>query len=211
MVRAGRAVLLGLLTAVLAAALTGSAPRGAALAGSATSAAGSSRAAAGRSAAPEVGSFRSTRDYSGIPLPVRLRVPAAHVDSALQRLGRNADGTIAVPNDPQVAGWYAQGPRPGQPGPAVILGHVDSVTGPAVFFHLTQLAPGDAIMVDSADGSTRTFRVTSLTRVPKNQFPTDLVYLPTLQPALRLVTCGGSFDRAAHSYRDNVIVFADLA
>jgi hypothetical protein len=198
-----RAVLVAVLTVALAAALTGSAPPGSPSAGQSAS----DRA----TSPPDVASFRSTRDYPGIPVPVRLRVPAARVNTALQPLGRSADGTIAVPDDPDVAGWYAQGPRPGEPGPAVILGHVDSVTGPAVFFHVARLSRGDAIAVDSADGRTFTFRVTDVTRVPKNQFPTDLVYLPTLQPALRLVTCGGSFDTAAHSYRDNVIVFADLA
>jgi hypothetical protein len=211
MAGAARAVLVAVLTAVLAAALTGSAPPGAA-AGSGAGSSSAGRSASGRGTSqPEVGSFRSTRDYPGIPVPVRLRVPAAQVDTPLQQLGRNADGTIAVPDDPDVAGWYAEGPRPGQPGPAVILGHVDSVAGPAVFFHVARLSPGDVITVDSADGSSLAFRVTGVTRVPKNQFPTDLVYLPTLQPALRLVTCGGSFDTAAHSYRDNVIVFADLA
>jgi len=200
MVRAIRAMLVAV---VLAAVLTASAPAGAVI---------RSVAVPGHpNASPEVGSFRSTRDYSGIPIPVRLRVPKVHVDTALQQLGRNADGTIAVPDNPDVAGWYAEGPRPGQPGPAVILGHVDSASRPAVFYAVNRLAPGDTITVDSADGSTRTFRVTGLTRVPKNEFPTDLVYLPTLEPALRLVTCGGSFDTAAHSYRDNVIVFADLA
>jgi hypothetical protein len=203
MAGAARAVLAAVLTVVLAAALTGSAPNGSSSAG---------RSASNRATSqPDIASFRSTRDYSGIPVPVRLRVPAAHVDTALQSLGRNADGTIAVPDNPDVAGWYAEGPRPGEPGPAVILGHVDSVSGPAVFFHVARLARGDVITVDSADGRTFTFRVTGVTRVSKNQFPTDLVYLPTLQPELRLVTCGGSFDTAAHSYRDNVIVFADLA
>jgi hypothetical protein len=206
---AARAGLVAMLTAVLAAALTGSAPGAPAQSGAGSSSAG--RSTSGPDSPPEVASFRSPRDHPDIPVPLRLRVPAAHVNTALQRLGRNADGTIAVPDDPNVAGWYAEGPRPGQPGPAVILGHVDSAMGPAVFINLARLSPGDTIAVDSADGSTRAFRVTGVTRVPKNQFPTDLVYLPTLQPALRLVTCGGSFDRAAHSYRDNVIVFADLA
>lgn len=206
MAGAVRTLLVALVTVAVAAALTASAPAGAA-ARPAVSSSASDRIAA----PPELGSFRSTRDYSGIPIPVRLRIPKARVDTALQKLGRNADGTIAVPDNPDVAGWYAEGPRPGQPGPAVILGHVDSSARPAVFFSVARLSPGDAITVDSADGSTRTFRVTGVTRVPKNKFPTDLVYLPTLQSALRLVTCGGSFDTAAHSYRDNVIVFADLA
>jgi hypothetical protein len=204
---AGRGVLVAALTALLAAALTGSTLPGS----SGTAAAGVGGATPQALTSPEVGSFRSTREYATVPTPVRLRVPAARVDTALQPLGRMADGTIAVPDDPNIAGWYADGPRPGQPGPAVILGHVDSVTGPAVFFDVARLSPGATIAVDTADGSTINFRVTGVTRVPKNQFPTDLVYLPTLEPSLRLVTCGGNFDRAAGSYRDNVIVFADLA
>jgi hypothetical protein len=157
---------------------------------------------------PAIDGFRSTRTYNAVPAPVRLRVPAAHVDTPLQRLGRAADGTVAVPASPDVAGWFAEGPRPGQPGPAVMLGHVDSTSGPGVFYHLAELAPGAVVSVDREDGSTVGFRVTALARVPKTGFPTDQVYAPTLEPSLELVTCGGSFDRRTHSYRDNVIVYA---
>jgi sortase (surface protein transpeptidase) len=156
-----------------------------------------------------VGSFRSVRSYEEVAAPVRLRIPAARVDTPLQRLGRAADATIEVPSDFGVAGWFGEGPRPGQAGPAVILGHVDSHTGPGVFYQLAGLAKGAEVDVDRADGSTATFRVTGLQRVPKAGFPTDLVYGPTLEPSLRLVTCGGSFDRATGSYLDNVIVYAD--
>jgi hypothetical protein len=156
-----------------------------------------------------VDSFRSTRTYYAVAEPVRLRIPAAGIDTSLQSLGRNPDGTIAVPTDPDVAGWYAEGPRPGQQGPAVILGHVDSTDGPAVFFDLARLPRGAAVYVDLADGSSAGFRVIGLSTVPKTRFPTDSVYLPTLQPSLRLVTCGGTFDYAARHYRDNVIVYAD--
>jgi hypothetical protein len=155
-----------------------------------------------------VDSFRSARVYDAVAPPVRIRIPAAHVDTALQRLRRAPDGTIRVPSRPGIAGWYAEGPRPGQPGPAVMLGHVDSATGPAVFFHVPELRPGDAVHIDRADGSTARFRVTHLSQVPKNRFPTDLVYAPTLDASLRLVTCGGSVDPASRHYRDNVIVFA---
>jgi Sortase domain len=154
-------------------------------------------------------SFRSARTYPTVAPPVRLRIPALHVSSSLLRLGKAKGGTIEVPKRTDIAGWYKDGPRPGQPGPAVIVGHVDSAaTGPGVFFNLYRLKRGTAILVDRADGSTTTFRVTEVSRVPKTQFPTDLVYTPTLQPTLRLVTCGGSFDRAKGSYRDNVIVYA---
>ena len=91
----------------------------------------------------------------------------------------------------------------------MILGHVDSRSGPGVFFPLAGLAPGTEVQVDRADGSTVAFRVTSVLQVPKSGFPTESVYGPTLQSSLRLVTCGGSFDQAAGSYRDNVIVSAD--
>jgi hypothetical protein len=159
-------------------------------------------------ATPVADTFRSVRGYPAVALPVRLRIPALHLVSTLHRLGRLADGTIAVPGRPDVAGWYEQGPRPGQPGPAVILGHVDSRTGPGIFLDLVRIAPGAAIHVDRADRTTVTFRVTEVARVSKTRFPTDLVYAPTLEPALRLVTCGGSFDESQRSYRDNVIVFA---
>jgi sortase (surface protein transpeptidase) len=155
-------------------------------------------------------SFTSARTYPAVAPPVRLRIPAIGVDTRLDRLGLQADGTIAVPRRAGVAGWYARGPRPGQPGPAVVLGHVDSRTGPGVFVNLARLGAGDRIRIDRADGTAVTFRVTEVTRVPKARFPTDLVYAPTLDPALRLVTCGGNFDRARRSYRDNVIAFADL-
>jgi hypothetical protein len=152
--------------------------------------------------------FRSARTYPGVAAPVRLRIPALRVDSVLQQLDLLADGTVAVPERADIAGWYAQGPRPGQPGPAVILGHVDSRTGPGIFLNLIRMRRGAAVHVDRADGSTVTFRVTAVSRVSKSRFPTDVVYAPTLEPTLRLVTCGGSFDKTQRSYRDNVIVFA---
>ena len=170
-----------------------------------------SRVVASSRAAPvpasQIDAFRSVRTFDMIAEPVRLRIPALQVDTPLERLGRQPDGTIAVPESPNIAGWYVAGPRPGQPGPAVILGHVDSINGPGVFFRLDQLSPGAAVEVDRADGTTAGFRVVSLSRVPKTNFPSDLVYSPTLQPSLRLVTCGGSFDYRARSYRDNVIAY----
>ena len=172
------------------------------------SAAGSQPSPASTDAVVEADAFRSTRAYLQVALPVRLRIPAAGVDTELQQLGRLDDGTIAVPTDSDLAGWYAEGPRPGQPGPAVILGHVDSKRGPAVFYELRRLPMGTEIHVDRADGSTMTFRATGRSQVPKTLFPTELVYGATLEPSLRLVTCGGEFDRSAGSYLDNVIVYA---
>jgi hypothetical protein len=154
-----------------------------------------------------VGGFRSSRRYLAVAAPVRLRIPAAGVRTALEPLGLAADGTIALPSRPDRAGWYAGGPRPGQPGPAVVIGHVNW-SGPAVFGRLATLRAGDTVYVDRAGGSTIAFRVTGQRQVPKSRFPSDLVYGPTLEPSLRLVTCGGVLDRANRNYLDNVIVFA---
>ena len=150
------------------------------------------------------------RGYRATPVPVRVEIPRIAVASTLERLGRAPDRTVQVPSDWDVAGWYAAGPRPGDPGSAVILGHVDSKRGPAVFFRLRQLRRGDAITITRADGSSVRFVVERINQYPKDRFPTDAVYYPTLTPALRLVTCGGQFDASAGHYRSNVIVFATM-
>jgi hypothetical protein len=158
--------------------------------------------------------FRSTRGYQATPVPARLEIPAIGVDTVLQRLGRAPDGTVEVPAGPrewEEAGWYEGGTRPGDPGSAVILGHVDSRRdGPAVFYRLRELRRGDQIKVVRADGSIVRFSVDRTEQYPKSRFPTDAVYYPTLTPGLRLVTCGGEFDTSIHHYRSNVIVFATL-
>jgi sortase (surface protein transpeptidase) len=154
-------------------------------------------------------SFHSVRSYADVAEPVRLRIPALGVDAPLTHLGVAPNGTIEVPADFAVPGWFDQGPRPGQPGPAVILGHVDSKAGPAVFYRLNRLPVGAVVFVDRADGSTVDFRVRGMQHVAKTAFPTDLVYAPTLEPSLRLVTCGGHFDHTKSSYTDNVIVYAE--
>jgi hypothetical protein len=147
---------------------------------------------------------------SGAPAPVRLRIPAIGVDSGLARLGLNADGTIQVPPDSGQAGWYAGGPAPGQAGPAVILGHLDSYTGPAVFYRLSGLRPGDGVRVSRDDGSELRFVVQRVATFPVEAFPTDQVYGVTGEPALRLITCAGTFDVAQRRYQSNVVVFAAL-
>jgi Sortase domain len=154
--------------------------------------------------------FRSTRSYQPTPLPVRVTIPSIGVASSLDRLGRAPDKTVQVPSQWELAGWYALGPRPGDPGSAVILGHVDSKRGPAVFFRLRQLRRGDAITITRTDGSSVRFVVQRTQQYPKDRFPTDDVYYPTLTPALRLVTWGGDFDATAGHYRSNLIVFATM-
>ncbi|HST83532.1 MAG TPA: class F sortase [Kineosporiaceae bacterium] len=152
--------------------------------------------------------FRSVRTYTGVAVPVRLRIPSQKIDTPLRRLGLAADGTIAAPREWQVAGWYDRGPRPGQNGPAVVVGHIDSRAGPAVFFRLPDLMRGAAVYVDRKDGSTVRFRVAGRRQVAKDRFPATAVYSPSLQPSLVLITCGGTFDRSAGHYRDNIIVTA---
>jgi Sortase domain len=154
--------------------------------------------------------FHSTRGYRATPVPVRIGIPAIGVTSSLDRLGRAPDKTVQVPSRWEVAGWYAPGTRPGDPGSAVILGHVDSKSGPAVFYRLRELRRGDLVEVARADGSTVRFAVQRTEQYDKRRFPTDEVYYPTLTPALRLVTCGGEFDATAGHYRSNIIVFATL-
>jgi sortase (surface protein transpeptidase) len=155
-----------------------------------------------------VAGFRSPRTHPTVALPVRLSIPAIGVDTPLLRLGLQRNGEVEAPQSWQEAGWYTGSARPGQAGPAVILGHVDSTSGPAVFYRLAFLRPGDAVRVTRADGTVAAFRVSGRQQVAKSQFPTDLVYGPTLEPSLRLVTCGGTFDRTSGHYRDNVIVSA---
>jgi hypothetical protein len=154
--------------------------------------------------------FRSTRGYRATPVPVRIGIPGIGVSSPLDRLGRARDRTVQVPSRWERAGWYAPGTRPGDPGSAVILGHVDSKRGPAVFYRLRELRPGDLVEVALAGGSSVRFAVERVEQYPKARFPTAEVYYPTLTPELRLVTCGGTFDATAGHYRSNIIVFAAL-
>jgi sortase (surface protein transpeptidase) len=146
----------------------------------------------------------------GAALPVAVRIPAIGVDSPLVPLALDATGALVPPVDTGTAGWFAEGTVPGAVGPAVIAGHVDSRRGPGVFFGLRRLAPGDAVLVDRADGSTASFTVTAVDRYPKDAFPTARVYAPTSRPELRLITCGGAFDRSQRSYEEDLVVAARL-
>jgi hypothetical protein len=172
---------------------------------------GQDRPADGREA---VRDFRSTRRYRGTPPPVRLEIARIGVSTGLQRLGKDRHGAVDVPLGPHkwdTAGWYSAGTRPGDPGSAVILGHVDSTSGPAVFYRLRELRRGDLVEVVRADGSRARFTVQRVEQYPKARFPTADVYYPTLTPMLRLVTCGGAFNHKVGHYVDNVIVFATLS
>ncbi|MEX5716749.1 class F sortase, partial [Geodermatophilus maliterrae] len=165
-------------------------------------------ATAGTATAPVV---LAQRPEATPAAPTRVRVPAIGVDSGLADLGLDAAGALEVPAEPDTAGWYAGGTVPGAVGPAVVTGHVDSADGPAVFHRLRDLTAGDEVLVDRADGTTARFTVTRVERHPKDAFPTRAVYGPTADAQLRLVTCGGDFDRSVGSYEDNVVAFARLA
>jgi LPXTG-site transpeptidase (sortase) family protein len=143
-----------------------------------------------------------------VPAPVALTIPAAGVQASLTRLGLTAAGELQVPASTAVAGWYTGSPRPGAIGPAVIAGHVDSRVGPGVFFHLSQLRPGDRVYVRRADGTLAVFRVTAVQMYVKDSFPTLAVYGPAPDPELRLITCGGTFDPSKRSYLSNTVVYA---
>jgi sortase (surface protein transpeptidase) len=144
------------------------------------------------------------------PHPARIDIPAVGIASDLVPLGFNADGSMQVPKHFAEAGWFADGPNPGETGPAVIAGHVDSTRGPAVFYRLKDLQAGNDIVVTRVDGTTATFRVARVETYEKQAFPTTAVFGPTPNAELRLVTCGGDFDWSKHSYKSNVVVFATL-
>jgi sortase (surface protein transpeptidase) len=141
--------------------------------------------------------------------PVRLQIPAIGVDSKLMALGLNADGTMEVPPVGFPAGWYTGAPTPGELGPAIIAGHIDW-HGPAVFYKLHDLKLDDQVSVSREDGSVAVFRVTRVEQFPKAQFPTALVYGDIAVAGLRLITCGGLFNKKIGHYDDNIVVFAEF-
>lgn len=141
--------------------------------------------------------------------PKAIRIPAIELaNSSLIELGRKDDGTMEVPKGYDEVGWYKYAPTPGEVGPAILVGHVDSYRGAAVFYRLGQLKPGDIIEVDRVDGTTAKFKVDSVKQFPQNNFPTAEVYGNIDYPGLRLITCGGNFSYSTLEYDHNTIVFA---
>ena len=147
-------------------------------------------------------------------LPLSVEIPAIGVNSTVLHLGVNADGSIQVPSlvtSANDAAWYKYSATPGQIGTSVIEGHVDSDHGPAVFYRLGALRPGDIIEVGLADGTTAIFRITGVREYLKSNFPAKTIYGATHYAALRLITCGGAFDYATGHYLSSTVVFASLA
>jgi hypothetical protein len=140
--------------------------------------------------------------------PARIRIPAIGVDAPVVDLGLEANRTLEVPADTDATGWWSGGTKPGAAGPAVVVGHIDSESGPAVFYRLRQLEGGDRVEVVGVDGTVVPFTVDGLLTTAKDAFPTASVYGPTEGPALRLVTCGGEFDEGSQHYVDNTIAYA---
>jgi sortase (surface protein transpeptidase) len=168
-----------------------------------------------RSDAPSVQPEQTAPAHSRGPLmtrsvPMQVAVPSVNIDTSLLRLGLNADGSLQVPWKPLLAGWYTGSPTPGQLGPAIIAGHVDSwATGPAVFYRLGEVAVGAHVLVTRADASVADFRVTAVTSYPKAAFPTHRVYGDVNRAELRLITCA-KWNSNTQEYDNNIVVFAKL-
>jgi hypothetical protein len=148
------------------------------------------------------------RQSAQVSQPVSLTIPAIGVQGNIIHLGLTASGALQVPSSTAVAGWYTGSPRPGAVGSSVIAGHIDSKTGPGIFFRLSALHPGDRVYVRRADGTLAAFKVTVVRQFAKDTFPTSAVYGAVPDSELRLITCGGTFDPQLGSYLSNTVVYA---
>jgi LPXTG-site transpeptidase (sortase) family protein len=144
-------------------------------------------------------------------IPRRLTIPAVNIDTAFtEPIGINGDNSVAVPDNYEQVGWYKYGPTPGEYGPAVILGHVDSFEGPAVFYNLKQVSIGDEVFITRNDNTTAIFTVTETEDLSQTQFPTEKVYGDLDYAGLRLITCTGVFSHTSQRYSHNLIIYAEL-
>ncbi|MCX2182567.1 class F sortase [Streptomyces sp. SKN60] len=143
--------------------------------------------------------------------PTTLAVPAITIEAPVVGLGLEPGGSLATPpvDNPRVVGWYANGVTPGERGTAVVVGHRDTRTGPAIFLNLDSLDPGNTVRVARADGRVAVFTVDRVRTYAKSAFPDEEVYGAAKRPELRLITCGGAFDRK-EGYASNIVVFAHL-
>lgn len=142
--------------------------------------------------------------------PLSINAPTVEITSSLGQVAMNPNGTIEVPTNPDQAAWYRLGPTPGQLGPAVIVGHLDSIKGPAVFYRLSSLRPGQIINITRSDKTVAHFRIDAINTYRRDHFPTQAVYGPINYAGLRLITCGGAYNKNAKAYDSNVVVFATL-
>lgn len=141
--------------------------------------------------------------------PTHIAVPSVGIDADVISVGRDSDGSIATPPlFDWVTGWYKYSPTPGEIGPSVIVGHVDTYKGASVFWRLREVSRGDIINIKRKDGRTVKFKVTALKQFDQDNFPTDKVYGNLKHPGLRLITCGGAFNERTQSYTQNTVVYA---
>lgn len=166
---------------------------------------------AGGSRTGDMGAAGSRNDRSGdqsvVGRPVRLVIPRIGLDEPVGDVGLDEEGQMRVPQNVQPA-WYHHSPRPGEAGPAVMVGHVDFGGKVGSFQRLADLGARDLVLVEDEWGVRHEFFVDTVERFDKDDFPHDHVYGNTEAPELRLITCGGVFDTAEGSYRDNVVAFA---
>ncbi|MEU6404328.1 class F sortase [Streptomyces sp. NPDC046985] len=178
---------------------------------SASSAASASSTASASSAPP---SAAAKPDDGSLPRsePKRLTIPDIGVDAPFTGLSLDSTGHLTAPpaDDTNLVGWFKGGASPGERGASIVVGHLDTTTGPAVFVELDSLKQGDTVNITRADGIVAHFKVDTVDTYSKTDFPDDQVYSDTSTPELRLITCGGTFDRAAQNYEDNVVVSAHL-
>ena len=153
-----------------------------------------------------------TKPFTGLR-PTSVEIPKIGAKSSLITVLPNKDGQISVPSvkNPMQAAWYRLSPVPGEVGPAIVLGHVDGNHQPGIFYRLKDVSAGDEVDVERSDGKKLKFVVDRTEQVPKDTFPTQAVFGNTDKPQLRIITCGGVFDHAEHSYKDNIVVYANLA
>lgn len=142
--------------------------------------------------------------------PTELSIPDIGLSTSLTNVGKQPDDTLEVPKDASIPGWYRLSPTPGEIGPSIIVGHVDSPEGPAIFWRLREMKPGQIISMKRKDNTTISFKVTEVLQFEQNNFPTERVYGNTDHSALRLITCGGAYNRLTGSYSHNTVVFASL-
>ncbi|MEU6016033.1 class F sortase [Streptomyces sp. NPDC047515] len=179
----------------------------------------------GASSAPTTGDVAAVGRPLGVPLPPphdpvegavpkRVEIPSLGIEAPVIARGLDKDGAIEPPSfdTPQTVGWYGDGAEPGAKGPALFVGHVDTETEPAVFYGLSAARPGAKVEVTRADGTVAEFTVDDVQVFTRERFNADKAYGPRKQgrAELRLITCGGAYDRASHSYDANVVVSAYL-
>lgn len=164
-------------------------------------------------AVPTVPPIPKAKVKTGRAKPTRIKIPKIKVNAVVGTVAMDSKGKLGTPPLSKAGrtGWFTGSPVPGEIGPAIINGHVSTRKGPAVFDRLRELAKGDQIYVYRSDGKVTRFTVSGIEQASKTAFPSARVYGNTKDAQLRLITCGGVFNQKAHSYTDNIVVYATLS